>query len=236
MCALAKTGGMNMPTQIYTRLLLWLLASTLIVSVIFTAFPQLDIAFSALFYRQGFWLGESVALEWLRQGLIWFMYAFALGCLAALVLAGVRRRPAKALGFTVLTILLGPLLLVNGILKSYWGRARPIEISQFGGEKTFTPAYHLSDQCSTNCSFTSGEGAGIATAAILIGFLAWPWLSLRGRWVSGAALAALVLVGAGLRVVTGKHFLSDTLLSILFCALVAALVYRLFFPAVKTSA
>ena len=223
-----------MPIYTYQRLLIWLFAITLAVSALFTSFPQLDIAVSGLFYRQGFWLHDLAALEGIRQALIWFMYIFALGTLAAFLGALVRRHSsARALGFVVMTILLGPLLLVNGVLKSYWGRARPIDITAFGGDKTFSPAYLFSDQCSTNCSFTSGEGAGIATAAILIGFLLWPKLAKKRRWVLGAMLVALVCVGAGLRVATGQHFMSDTLLSMLFCALIAAGLYRLFYPAVK---
>jgi len=225
---------MNLPTQVYQKLLIWLLASTLAVSAVFTSFPQLDIFVSALFYRQGFWLGEIPALEWVRQILIWFMYVVALGSLGAMIWAMLRRRPAKSLKFAVVSMLLGPILLVNGILKTYWGRARPIEITEFGGEKTFTPVYYFSDQCPTNCSFTSGEGGAIAAVAIVIGFLAWPYLASRGRRVLGGALVALVVLGAGLRVAVGGHFLSDTLLSILFTALVAALVYRWFFPARDT--
>ena len=220
-----------MPTIAYQRLLIWLLALTLAVSAVFTSFPQLDIAFSALFYRGGFWLAELVILEQIRQALIIFMYVFALGVLVAFLVNLLRRRPVRALGYAVAVILAGPLLLVNAILKDNWGRARPENITAFGGDKEFSPAYLFSDQCDVNCAFTSGEGAGIAVTALLIAFLAWPKLRQRGRRWLGAGLGLIVVVGAGLRVVTGRHFLSDTLLSILFCALVAAVLYRMFYPA-----
>ena len=221
---------MNMPTERYQHLLIWLLALTLAVSAVFTAFPQLDIYVSGLFYDGGFWLHDIGFPEAVRQVLYKGMVLFALGILLAFLIALGRRRPLKALGYAVTVILLGPLLLVNGILKTYWGRARPQDVLEFGGDRLFTPAYQMSDQCDVNCSFTSGEGGSIAVAAFLILFLAWPKLARRGRaWLS-AAMALMVLVGAGLRVVTGQHFLSDTLLSILFCALVAAGLYRLFYP------
>ncbi len=221
---------MNMPTISYLRLLVWLLAATLAVSALFTAFPQIDIAVSALFYRGSFWLYEIPAFKTLRFGLLLFMFAFAFWVLGAFLWALIRRRPLRALGYSVAVILTGPLLLVNTVLKDNWGRARPIDITVFGGDKLFTPAYLFSNQCDVNCSFTSGEGGAIATVAILIAFLAWPNLTTKGRrWLAGA-LAVLVVVTAGLRVAMGQHFLSDTLLSILFCALVAAGLYRLFYP------
>ena len=219
---------MNMPT--YHRALIWTLSLTLLVSVAFTAFPGLDLMASMLFYKSGFWLHEIPFLQSLRQVLIWGMYAFALFVLAVFVYRLIRRQPLRAWGFSLAVILVGPLGLVNGIFKSFWGRARPSDITIFGGDKAFTPAWFYADQCDFNCSFTSGEGAAIATTALLIAFLAWPKLAARGRRWLGWALGALVVLTAGLRVAVGQHFLSDTLLSILLCTLVALVLYPLFFP------
>ena len=218
---------MNMPT--YHRLLIWLLAATLLVSVVFTAFPELDIYTSSLFYRSGFWLHDIPFLQSLRQALLWGMYGFALFVLAVFILRFLRGHTVRAWGFSLAVILIGPLLLVNGVFKTYWGRARPSEITIFGGDKSFTPAWLYTDQCDFNCSFTSGEGGAIATTALLIAFLAWPKLD-KGRRLLGWALSALLVLTAGLRVAVGQHFLSDTLLSVLLCTLVAALLYPLFFP------
>ncbi len=219
---------MNMP--IYTRLLIWLLAATLLVSAVFIAFPGLDIAASTLFYRDGFWLYKIPFLQTLRLALIWGMYVFALSVLAVFIIRLLRRQPVRAWGFSVAVILVGPLGLVNGVFKTYWGRARPADVTIFGGDKTFTPAWIYTDQCDFNCSFTSGEGGAIATVALLAAFLAWPHLQRSGRRWLGWGLGALVVLTAGLRVAVGQHFLSDTLLSILLCALVAVLLYPLFYP------
>ncbi len=223
---------MNMPT--YHRLLIWLLATTLLVSVVFTAFPGLDIYTSSLFYRDGFWLYKIPFLQNLRLALIWGMYAFVAFVLVVFGIRLLRRQSLRAWGFSLAVILIGPLGLVNGVLKSYWGRARPADIVFFGGDKTFTPAWFYADQCDFNCSFTSGEGGAIATTALLIAFLAWPKLKPRGRRWLGVALGALTVLTAGLRVLVGQHFISDTLLSVLLCTLVAALLYPLFFP-IKTA-
>jgi len=219
---------MNMPT--YHRVLIWTLTLTLLVSVVFTAFPRLDIYTSNLFYDGGFWLHDIPFLQSLRLALIWGMYGFAIIVMGVFAGRLIRRQPLRAWGYSLVVILVGPLLLVNGILKTFWGRARPSDITVFGGEKAFTPAWFYADQCDFNCSFTSGEGGAIATTALLIAFLAWPKLDKsQHRWL-GLALGALVVLTAGLRVAVGQHFLSDTLLSILLCTLVAVLLYPLFFP------
>ncbi len=224
----AKTLRMN--TLTYYRTLTWLLATTLLVSVVFAAAPRLDIQVSGLFFDNGFWLYKIAFLQSLRLALIRGMYGFGLFVLVVFGIRLMRRQNLRAWGFSLAVILIGPLGLVNGVFKTYWGRARPADITIFGGDKAFTPAWFYADQCDFNCSFTSGEGGAIATTALLIAFLAWPKLKQSGRRWLGAGLGALVVLTAGLRVVVGQHFLSDTLLSILLCTLVAALLYPLFYP------
>ena len=219
---------MNVPT--YRRRLSWLVFITVLVSGVFVAFPALDIAVSGLFFDGGFWLQDIPFLQNLRMILMAGMYVFALFVLGVFGLRFVRGQSLRAWGFALASILVGPLLLVNGVLKSFWGRARPADITIFGGDKMFTPAWVYTDQCDTNCSFTSGEGGAITTTALFIAFLAWPMLGRGGRRALGWAMGVLVMLTAGLRVAMGRHFLSDTLLSILLCTLVAALLYRLFFP------
>ena len=219
---------MKMPTPHRQRI--WLMVATVLVSAIFVAFPALDIATSRLFYDGKFWLNDIPALQSLRVALIAAMYLFAIIVVVVFVIRLLRRKPLRDWGYAVAVILIAPLGLVNGVFKTYWGRARPWEVSIFGGDKIFSPAWIISDQCDFNCSFTSGEGAAAATTALLIAFLAWPKLAARGRWWLGSLLTAFLLLTAGLRVVIGRHFLSDTLLSILLCTLIAALLYPLFFP------
>ena len=75
---------------------------------------------------------------------------------------------------------LGPGLVVNGILKEHWGRARPRDVTQFGGDRRFTPALVIADQCERNCSFSAGHpSAGFALAA-----LAYASISRRRRWAA----------------------------------------------------
>ena len=43
--------------------------------------------------------------------------------------------------------------------KDTWGRARPINIQEFGGDKIYTQPFIKSDQCEKNCSWISGESS-----------------------------------------------------------------------------
>ena len=51
------------------------------------------------------------------------------------------------------------LLVVNVILKNMWGRVRPNDVSYFNGIHDFTPWYKISNSCTSNCSFVSGDSS-----------------------------------------------------------------------------
>jgi lipid A 4'-phosphatase len=109
-------------------------------------------------------------------------------------------------------------LVVNAVFKEHWGRARPRDITEFGGTRTFTPAFVISDQCERNCSFVSGH------ASLPFAFAALGFLLRRRRWAIYAGAAAFGgLVGFG-RIVQGAHFLSDVVFSGVFVFLVAYLL------------
>lgn len=198
----------------------------------FAAAPGIDLWVSGRFFDgRAFPLVESPALGLVRYTL-W--YGATLCGLAALLLwpiwllAGPRRLvPPQLWGFVGLTFLLGPGLLVNGILKAYWGRARPADTVPFGGDAPFTPPFQIAGACARNCSFVSGEGSAAAALAIVVGVLAWPHLGRAERLLLGALLALWFVLGAGLRVATGRHFLSDVVFAWFLVAFVALGLYHL---------
>jgi lipid A 4'-phosphatase len=121
-------------------------------------------------------------------------------------------------------------LVVNGLLKAYWGRARPTQIVDFGGTAQFTPAWEISDQCAKNCSFVSGEGSGamaMTLAALLILFALRDRLPAKAYRAGQAAAWAMLAFVGWQRVASGGHFLSDVLLSMLLTTLIAAVLARL---------
>lgn len=216
------------------------LAVALVLSVaLFLGAPQIDLWFSALFFdpaRGGFWLAASPAMATLRN-IVWdlslvtmlaALVGLGAGLLAHRPLFGV---PTRAWGFVLALYALGPGIIVNLLLKAHWGRARPSDVAEFGGTAAFTPAGVIADQCAANCSFTSGEGSSAAALAIAL-LLALHYLrpslphwAARG-WLFLALL--LPLAGALQRVATGRHFLSDTVFSVLVVAATALLLHWLF--------
>jgi lipid A 4'-phosphatase len=216
-------------------------------AVVFSAFPEVDQAASRMFWDGvAFPFAKDPLLQMLRE-VVWFLsLATVLAAVVGLIIAIVTGRTvaylsARCWAFLLTVNLLGPGLVVNAGLKSYWGRARPDQIEAFGGVKTFTPALIPSDQCMSNCSFTSGEAASSMALAIAVLLFAH---RLRGRLSVWSILAAsiLALVGSGLRVAFGRHFLSDVLFSWLIVVGVALAIGPIFLrprlpsPALKPDA
>ena len=74
----------------------------------------------------------------------------------------------KACLVVILTVVLGPGLIVNGILKPHWGRHRPREITAFGGTADYRRAWEptLSDKGHSftcgHCSMAFAVSSGVA--------------------------------------------------------------------------
>ena len=208
--------------------------------LLFGIWPKIDLAVTGYFYDpsnapvvqnpflQHPWVGVLRKVFWDATLLI--------PLLALILLIWTRARqpvlglPARLWGFVLLLFLLGPGLVVNGILKAHWGRARPINVVEFGGTLQFTPAWQISDQCAANCSFVSGEGAGTMamtlSVLLILHLLRHRLPKVALRLGQAATIAILAFVGWQ-RVASGGHFLSDVLLSWLLTALIAAILARL---------
>jgi hypothetical protein len=51
-------------------------------------------------------------------------------------------------------------LMANVLLKDHWGRSRPIDVTQFGGNERFVAWWDPRGNCASNCSFVSGDVSG----------------------------------------------------------------------------
>lgn len=225
-----------MPPVDHRRAAIALAAVSLAALTLFAVFPALDLALSGWFYRpgEGFWLARIDWVDAVRNG-IWNLSiaVFALSIVALLFAAAGRPLPgvtAREAGFVFLLYLLGPILLVNGVLKDHWGRARPFDVAEFGGTARFTPFWLPTDQCQSNCSFVSGEGS--AAAALALVFLVFApharrLLSRLGFAVYAFAGVAAPAVGLALRLATGRHFLSDTVFAVLLVLAVGLGLHRM---------
>jgi len=191
-----------------------MVASALAFALHFLVFSQVDLITSSALYdpQSGFVLSGNVLFDTVRQYLGVLILALLAGP-ALIWLLSLRspnqekwkaRRPAAL--FLVLSLLLGPGLMVNTVFKDQWGRARPSKVENFGGQAHFTSAWVISDQCNKNCSFVCGD------ASVGYGLMALAFVSRRPRtwltigFVAGSALGLM-------RMGQGGHFFSDVVFS-----------------------
>ncbi|MDK3017089.1 phosphatase PAP2 family protein [Pseudodonghicola flavimaris] len=212
-----------------------LMIAWLAACLIFAILPGIDIAVSRLFFdpqSQSFPLSDLPALQFLRK-LLWQGLNLMLLAAVALTIQGIFTRhamriPTRVWAFCASLMLLGPGILVNLVLKAHWGRARPADLEIFGGTLRFTPPLQISDQCPYNCSFVSGEAAFLTSGAIIIGLLLWHVVPAHRRRSLVIALALVLVATASMRVMKGRHFLSDVVWSMILTATLAHLLARLF--------
>jgi lipid A 4'-phosphatase len=131
--------------------------------------------------------------------------------------------PTRAALFLVVSLVLGPGLLVNTVLKDHWGRPRPGMVTDFGGDMIFRPWWDLRGTCEGNCSFVSGESSSavwLAAPALLVP-LPWRYAAFAGVAVYAGAIAVMRLLLSG-------HFLSDVLFAAIFTGLVIWTMHGVF--------
>ncbi len=203
------------------------------VSLAFIALPDIDRAVSRLFYdpSTGFLDRRYGFVGTVREAGQLAEWVLALTAVVPLVIkllfpaSEILVRPRATL-FVLASYLIGPGLIVNAILKDHWGRARPRQILDFGGDATFSPVWFLSDQCQRNCSFASGEGASAFWLMAIVVLVPREW-----KWPVGVATLAFATIVSLSRIAEGGHFLSDVLVAWLLTLLVLLLSHRLFFEA-----
>lgn len=212
-------------------MILALLLSVPLLGLLFLAIPELDIVVSRLFFTaSGEFIGDGLAAMRLWNEiieasdvalLIFIVIGLAWNRLSHLRYFGLTTR---GLLFVLVTFVLGPGLLVNGVLKSYWGRARPEDSIPFGGDATFSPPLLISDQCAQNCSFVCGD---CAMAFAMLAFA----LVIPGPRIALVAAALLLAGWTGLvRISQGGHFFSDFLFAGIFISLLTLLLFLAFRP------
>lgn len=206
----------------------WDVLLCLLMASLFMAFPEIDLWMASQFFDgQSFYLNEHPVVYAIYRVFAKIHFVIFLVGLVGLAMLAFRRDGhaktwRKNLRFILLVLFMAPGLLVNVVLKdNSIGRARPVHIEQFGGDKQFTPAFVYANQCNKNCSFVSGH------AAIGFFFIAFGWL-FRCHKVFCLGVVIGLIVG-GTRVLQGGHFLSDVVFSfwvVYFTTLICAQLYR----------
>ena len=205
-----------------------LLLAVAIVTTALFAFTPLDIDAARLFYDPHSpdhwplagrmpWVALYRAAAWLTAGLLlWGLIALA---------RGIARHDdtLRRHGIVILlSVVLGPGLLANVVLKDHWDRPRPRDVIELGGEMQYVPAPLRGEG---GASFPCGH----CTVGFLYGAGWWLW-GRRRRARAAASLTAGILAGSvmGLeRMVAGGHFLSDILWAALIVFGVTHVVYHL---------
>jgi lipid A 4'-phosphatase len=212
------------------KALLVYIALAALTLAIFAIWPGLDLAGARYFYHDGGFFGRS-AYERLGRDFFRVTPFVVLTAYAALWLARHRgiwlgwAPSGRAVIFLIVTMIVGPGLIVNLGLKDHWHRPRPIQTQGFNGPSPFMPWYDDDGACRKNCSFVSGEAS--------TGFwMVAPASVAPPPWRAPAIVAAFAFgFGASvLRLAFGGHYLSDVLLGGLVTLIVIEVIRRLIWP------
>jgi lipid A 4'-phosphatase len=219
----------------------WLLASVavgVLVGVLFAAFPFWDLEIAGLFFDPSaakFPLSIDYSANIIRRIANWIPFlllapaVFVLLRKLALPSSKMLMAPSVVV-FLVGSFLLGPGLTSNLLLKENWGRPRPNFVQQFAGSETFQPWWHPSSACKRNCSFVSGE-ASQAFWTVAPASLAPPQIrpvALGGAVLFGTAVGAM-------RVVFGRHFVTDIVFAGVITIAIVMALYRLLLDPLRRS-
>lgn len=207
------------------------IAILMVLSLIVFHNGKLDLAISAQFYHpdQPFaWpLANNAFWGFLHKWAAAFVATLFLGSLGIIVFLRrnsvmVRRARLYAV-YILLVTMLGPGLLINGVLKGHWGRPRPSQTLTLGGDQAYVPPLQMGPSANFK-SFPAGHSS--------VGFLFVVfWFLFRRRRPILATSALIISVIAGFlfgmgRIVVGAHYFSDVLWAGLLTVLTASLVYH----------
>lgn len=199
----------------YIILLLEILSLAILTLLI--SYFDLDIKIQRLFFH-----GDSTSVWFQKDNPFWrFGYHYgtlpaillAFAAIVGLVLSWIKPRLKSWRRYfllIILTLIIGPGLLVNAIFKDHWGRPRPRQVQEFGGKWEFKEVWEPG---------TPGKGKSFPCGHCSMGFffitLYYCW-KRRHKILAYASL--LFSLGLGMyigsaRMAQGGHFFSDVIWS-----------------------
>jgi lipid A 4'-phosphatase len=191
--------------------------------IFFLVFPESDIYFSSLFYENNKFISEKIIfIKSLRTFLKDLMVLIPIVALIILLVNFLKKKKSKTflnlrVKLSLIGLIIGPIIgsgiIANWYFKDQWGRARPVHITEFGGDKYFTQAFVKSNQCEKNCSWISGESS--AAFSFFVGTLI-----LKNPLFFFLNLVFGIIVSF-CRISMGGHFLSDNLFALFFMVYLA---------------
>ncbi|MBR1123254.1 phosphatase PAP2 family protein [Bradyrhizobium lablabi] len=204
------------------------LGLSLFVGLLFGVWPELDLKLAALFYdaaNKTFPLKVNAVAGFFRDAAMWIAWGFVLPSIVALVVKMIwPNKPLLVKGrtivFLLVTMILSAGVLTNLGFKSYWGRPRPVVVTEFNGQQAFVPWWDPRGTCGRNCSFFSGEGATAFWTYAPAALAPPPW-----RPLAYAAATVFGVLTSGLRMAFGGHFFTDVAAAGLVTFLVIWIAY-----------
>jgi lipid A 4'-phosphatase len=192
---------------------------------------DLDLKTSTAFYDAS---NAAEVWPWNLNPIIQFLYRYGtIPAIGAASVAGViwiasafRSELVKHRGiamYLALVMAVGPGLIVNAVFKDHFGRPRPRDVEQLGGEKEFLPVLQP-DFSQTEKSFPSGH-ASMGFYWMCLGIFFWERNRKLGWGFLLFGVAYGSLMGFG-RIVQGGHWLSDILWAGGFVYLTSWILYR----------
>ena len=193
----------------------------------FILFPKFDIFFSKLFFFEEKFISDKyVFIRSLRSFLKDSMIVISIVSFLLIMVNFFFKKKKKPIlkprtRLILIGFIVGPVigcgLIANFYFKDNWGRARPVNIQEFGGEKIYTQPFIISDQCERNCSWISGE------ASAAFSFIA-------GTIIIKSPIFFLLNIIFGIivsfcRIAMGGHFLSDNIFAMIFM-IYLAIIYK----------
>lgn len=212
-----------------TRVLLdWLLPVVILIALTIPFWTtNLDMSVASHFYSPAHGWDRGGEQPWkglYHYGVIpaWVIAVSVLGVFIASFRKATLRRYRRAAIFLVLSMALGPGLVVNVVFKDHWGRPRPRDVHEFGGDRDFVGPW-IKKPADNGNAFASGH-------ASMGFFLMVPYFLCRRRLRRWALLfVVLGLAYGGLmgvaRMMQGAHFLTDVLWALGFVYLSALAVF-----------
>ncbi|MDZ7340710.1 MAG: phosphatase PAP2 family protein [candidate division KSB1 bacterium] len=210
-------------------IILFLEILSLAILTLLISYFDLDIKIQRLFYR-----GDSTSVWFQKDNPFWrFGYHYgtlpaillAFAAVVGLVLSWIKPRLKSWRRYfllIILTLIIGPGLLVNAIFKDHWGRPRPRQVQEFGGKWEFKEVWEPG---------TPGKGKSFPCGHCSMGFffitLYYGWKRKR-RWLAYSSLIFSIAMGLFIgfaRISQGGHFFSDVIWSAGLTYLTATVLY-----------
>lgn len=209
---------------------LWLPLALILLYAPFSG--PIDLYVSSLFFADNHFVSNSFFDAVFKFGVIPADSAFITALIICLLSFFKKKwKPFRSCSFLMIfTLIVGAGLIVHLVLKDHWGRPRPRQVVEFGGQQTFRPFYspNFFNQPEPSKSFPCGH----CSMGFYFFALMFVGRHLKNRKIEIASWALAIILGLLLsvtRIAQGGHFLSDTIMTAIIMWYTALFFNRLSF-------